>query len=66
MAGELSLLAALAANHLVRSHMEHNRKPNQPALTPAAPVQAPADAPTPVRPQQAPLVDAPSAQTTST
>eukprot|EP01100_Stratorugosa_tubuloviscum_P000111 TRINITY_DN1023_c0_g3_i2.p1 TRINITY_DN1023_c0_g3~~TRINITY_DN1023_c0_g3_i2.p1 ORF type:complete len:529 (-),score=295.28 TRINITY_DN1023_c0_g3_i2:128-1714(-) len=27
MAGELSLMAALAANHLVRSHMEHNRKP---------------------------------------
>lgn len=26
MAGELSLLAALAANHLVKSHMEHNRK----------------------------------------
>jgi len=28
LAGELSLIAALAANHLVRSHMEHNRKPN--------------------------------------
>jgi hydroxymethylglutaryl-CoA reductase (NADPH) len=27
LAGELSLLAALAANHLVRSHMQHNRKP---------------------------------------
>lgn len=27
LAGELSLMAALAANHLVRSHMEHNRKP---------------------------------------
>mmetsp|Transcript_11281 Transcript_11281/g.8282 ORF Transcript_11281/g.8282 Transcript_11281/m.8282 type:complete len:588 (-) Transcript_11281:772-2535(-) len=27
LAGELSLIAALAANHLVRSHMEHNRKP---------------------------------------
>lgn len=26
LAGELSLMAALAANHLVRSHMEHNRK----------------------------------------
>ena len=25
--GELSLIAALAANHLVKSHMEHNRKP---------------------------------------
>jgi hydroxymethylglutaryl-CoA reductase (NADPH) len=27
MAGELSLLAALAANTLVAAHMEHNRKP---------------------------------------
>ena len=27
MAGELSLLAALAANTLVQAHMEHNRKP---------------------------------------
>jgi len=26
LAGELSLMAALAANHLVKSHMEHNRK----------------------------------------
>jgi hydroxymethylglutaryl-CoA reductase (NADPH) len=26
MAGELSLLAALAANTLVQAHMEHNRK----------------------------------------
>lgn len=26
MAGELSLLSALAANHLVKSHMQHNRK----------------------------------------
>jgi len=26
LAGELSLVAALAANHLVRSHMHHNRK----------------------------------------
>ena len=26
LAGELSLIAALAANHLVRSHMQHNRK----------------------------------------
>eukprot|EP01113_Clastostelium_recurvatum_P010970 TRINITY_DN1550_c0_g1_i1.p1 TRINITY_DN1550_c0_g1~~TRINITY_DN1550_c0_g1_i1.p1 ORF type:complete len:552 (-),score=123.84 TRINITY_DN1550_c0_g1_i1:89-1744(-) len=30
MAGELSLMSALAAGHLVRSHMQHNRKP-QPA-----------------------------------
>merc|ERR1711871_946284 len=27
LAGELSLMAALAANHLVRAHMDHNRKP---------------------------------------
>merc|ERR1711988_1406941 len=27
IAGVLSLMAALAANHLVRSHMQHNRKP---------------------------------------
>jgi hydroxymethylglutaryl-CoA reductase (NADPH) len=27
LAGELSLIAALAANHLVNSHMQHNRKP---------------------------------------
>lgn len=31
LAGELSLMAALAANHLVRSHMQHNRKPTTPA-----------------------------------
>lgn len=30
LAGELSLMAALAANHLVRSHMQHNRKPTAP------------------------------------
>ncbi len=34
LAGELSLIAALAANHLVRSHMQHNRKP-QAAAAPA-------------------------------
>jgi len=34
LAGELSLMAALAANHLVRSHMQHNRKPqSNPAPT---------------------------------
>ena len=27
LAGELSLMAALAANQLVNSHMQHNRKP---------------------------------------
>lgn len=31
LAGELSLIAALAANHLVRSHMQHNRKPQEAA-----------------------------------
>lgn len=31
LAGELSLMAALAANHLVRSHMQHNRKPTEAA-----------------------------------
>lgn len=40
LAGELSLMAALAANHLVRSHMQHNRKPAaeapQPDTQPAA------------------------------
>lgn len=35
LAGELSLIAALAANHLVNSHMQHNRKPQ------AEPVAAP-------------------------
>jgi hypothetical protein len=29
LAGELSLMAALAANHLVRSHMQHNRRPTE-------------------------------------
>lgn len=37
LAGELSLMAALAANHLVRSHMQHNRKPAT-ATTTSAPV----------------------------
>ncbi|EJS42513.1 hmg1p [Saccharomyces arboricola H-6] len=31
LAGELSLCAALAAGHLVQSHMAHNRKPAEPA-----------------------------------
>lgn len=37
--GELSLMAALAANHLVRSHMQHNRKPatDEAAASAAAP-----------------------------
>ena len=29
LAGELSLMSALAAGHLVRSHLKHNRKPHQ-------------------------------------
>lgn len=33
LAGELSLMAALAANHLVRSHMQHNRKTTDAAPT---------------------------------
>lgn len=37
LAGELSLIAALAANHLVHSHMQHNRKPA--AAVEAAPVK---------------------------
>ena len=31
MAGELSLMSALAAGHLVRSHMQHNRAASSPA-----------------------------------
>jgi hydroxymethylglutaryl-CoA reductase (NADPH) len=38
LAGELSLMAALAANHLVRSHMQHNRKPA--STPPVAPTVA--------------------------
>lgn len=33
LAGELSLLAALAANTLVAAHMQHNRKPTAPVTT---------------------------------
>jgi len=43
MAGELSLLAALAANHLVKSHMEHNRKP--PSLSSSSSSSLPAATP---------------------
>ena len=35
LAGEISLMAALSANHLVRSHMQHNRKPTEAAPSPA-------------------------------
>ena len=41
LAGELSLMAALAANHLVRSHMQHNRK--QPTEPVGAAVNPPLD-----------------------
>ena len=34
LAGELSLMAALAANHLVNSHMQHNRKPQTESTAP--------------------------------
>ncbi|KAG0323698.1 3-hydroxy-3-methylglutaryl-coenzyme A (HMG-CoA) reductase isozyme [Dissophora globulifera] len=37
MAGELSLCSALAAGHLVKSHMEHNRAQPTPAAITAAP-----------------------------
>lgn len=37
LAGELSLMAALAANHLVQSHMTHNRK-TTPSAAPTAAV----------------------------
>lgn len=43
LAGELSLMAALAANHLVRSHMQHNRKPQ--ASAEVAPVRKNASMP---------------------
>jgi hydroxymethylglutaryl-CoA reductase (NADPH) len=37
MAGELSLLSALAAGHLVRAHLVHNRsQANTPAATPGS------------------------------
>ena len=39
MAGELSLLSALAANTLVAAHMQHNRKPQ--AAAPAAAAEPP-------------------------
>ncbi|PPQ94309.1 hypothetical protein CVT25_004966 [Psilocybe cyanescens] len=39
MAGELSLLSALAAGHLIRAHMAHNRSQanTEPVATPATP-----------------------------
>jgi len=41
LAGELSLIAALAANHLVKSHMQHNRKPQESTTEPNASAPAP-------------------------
>ena len=45
LAGELSLMAALAANHLVRSHMQHNRKPQASSTETTAPVRKNASMP---------------------
>lgn len=39
LAAELSLCSALAAGHLVQSHMQHNRKGAAPAVAPAAPAE---------------------------
>lgn len=43
MAGELSLCAALAAGHLVQSHMTHNRAKKPDATPTPAAIQSPAD-----------------------
>ena len=52
LAGELSLNSALAAGHLVRAHMAHNRS----AAPSAAPSRAPTPAPqTPVAGAQTPV-----------
>jgi hydroxymethylglutaryl-CoA reductase (NADPH) len=48
LAGELSLMAALAANHLVRSHMQHNRKPQTEVAPPLEPQPQAAEAEQPV------------------
>jgi len=54
LAGELSLLAALASNDLVKSHMQHNRKPTlAPAPAAAAPDPEPLQVP-PAPPPPAP------------
>jgi hydroxymethylglutaryl-CoA reductase (NADPH) len=56
LAGELSLMAALAANHLVRSHMQHNRKPSVPEPTKASLISQPAAVPlAPVAPMKSAL-----------
>jgi hydroxymethylglutaryl-CoA reductase (NADPH) len=48
MAGELSLMSALAAGHLIRAHMAHNRsQPATPAVSrPLTPVTSSTPAPT--------------------
>lgn len=48
MAGELSLCAALAAGHLVQSHMQHNRAAPTVAAQSTVPSVTPTPAPTPV------------------
>jgi len=69
MAGELSLLAALAAGHLIRAHMQHNRSvvgsvAASVAPTPGGtlsvtgPVLAPTEAQTPAASQAAVLAAA--------
>lgn len=47
MAGELSLMSALAAGHLIRAHLQHNRsQPTTPAITrPASPSHSAASTP---------------------
>lgn len=44
LAAELSLCSALAAGHLVRSHMQHNRKPASKSAATPTPAEAPATA----------------------
>ena len=48
LAGELSLCSALAAGHLVRAHMSHNRAAPTTAAA-AVPSRGPADSPSPTR-----------------
>ncbi|KFA65120.1 hypothetical protein S40285_07148 [Stachybotrys chlorohalonatus IBT 40285] len=47
LAGELSLCSALAAGHLVKAHMQHNRSTANSAATSAAPSAAPSRSTTP-------------------
>jgi hydroxymethylglutaryl-CoA reductase (NADPH) len=60
LAGELSLNAALAAGHLVRAHMAHNRSAAPSAAASAVPSRIPTPAPgTPVTGAQTPARDGP-------